>query len=423
MSILQTVRSRFTGDLPAQATAPPGTVTADPAVRLQVELREVITALLQAQTPEAQASVYRTVAQELQESGVTYDQLQTALCAIYPDSQTNAQLITDNLAAHGYGRPRTASATTAIQADIEKQPSPPESFLPVPTAHAAVTATAPPTYSGQIDYYEGSILSETIAGGAFSVAIIGAPKAGASTLMRAFIWSMLYEPTTLRPTLCVIDCRCGYWQGLDTLPGVVMPLAVNSMEAIGEIATRIEAVYDEIEHRQQLFRSKGRFGANHQWKPYLLGIDGWGEVMDYLARLTTKQVEDDEVLKPMFTRLRYILSQGPDVGVSCILTARAHDRVLPDNRSLEESQLLLLGRLTETYMGGYGPLDRAIGDKAQVPSNSDRARLSALLNQSKQLGQPVIAALSGRPRMTRLPDLSEHNHHDFARAYARFKPY
>ncbi len=420
MSILKTVRSRFTDNLPARATDPPDAVAADPAVRLQVELREVITALLQAQTPEAQTEIYRTVALELSETGVTYDQMQAALCAIYPDSRDNAQLITDNLAAHGYGRP---SATTVIQADIEKQPSPPASFPTAPTAHAMTTTESPPTYSGQIDYYEGSLLAETIAGSAFSAAIVGAPKAGASTLMRAFIWSMIYEPLTIKPGICILDCRCGYWQGLETLPGVVTPIAVSDMEAVTAIAIKIEAIYGEIEARHKLFRSKGRFGANHQWKPYLLGIDGWGEVMDYIANRTPKQIEDDEVLKPMFTRLRYILSQGPDVGVSCLLTARAHDRILPDNRSLEESNLLLLGRLTESYMGGYGPLDRAISDKAQLPGHSDRDRLMALLNQSKQLGQPVIVSLSGRPRMTKLPDLSEHNHHDFGRAYSRFKPY
>ncbi|PZO43624.1 MAG: hypothetical protein DCF15_22465 [Phormidesmis priestleyi] len=419
MSILHTVRSRLTGGDSMQA-APLNELAADPSVRLQVELREVIAALLQAQTPEAQAEIYQTVAQELRESGVTYGQLQTALCAIYPDNRADAQLITDSLAACGYGRWSTTTATTVIQADIEKQPSSPGSFQ---TAPASIATALPPTYSGQIDYYEGSLLAETIAGGAFSAAIVGAPKAGASTLMRAFIWSMIYEPLTIKPGICILDCRCGYWQGLDTLPGVVTPIAVSDMEAVSAIATKIEAIYNEIEERQRLLRSKGRFGANHQWKPYLLGIDGWGEVMAYLANRTPKQIEDDEVLKPMFTRLRYILAQGPDVGVSCLITARAHDRILPDNRSLEETQVLLLGRFTESYMGGYGPLDRAINDKAQLPGHSDRARLMALLNQSKQLGQPVIVSLSGRPRMTRLPDLSEHNHHDFARAYSRFKPY
>ncbi|MGB3292283.1 MAG: FtsK/SpoIIIE domain-containing protein [Phormidesmis sp.] len=419
MSILQTVRSHLVGDSPTQ-TAHPNVMTADPAVRLQVELREVIADLLQAQTPEAQAEIYQAVALELRETGVTYDQVQTALCTIYPDNRADAQLITDNLAAHGYGRP---SQTTAIQADIEKQPSSLGCFPTAPTAHAVTTTELPPTYSGQIDYYEGSLLAETIAGGAFSAAIVGAPKAGASTLMRAFIWSMIYEPLTIKPGLCILDCRCGYWQGLDTLPGVVMPIAVTDMEAVAAIARQIEAVYEETELRQRTFRSKGRFGANHSWKPYLLGIDGWGEVMDYIAARTPKQIEDDEILKPMFTQLRYILSQGPDVGVSCLLTARSHDRVLPDNRSLGETRLLLLGRLTEGYLGGYGPLDLAINDKSQVPGHSDRARLMALLNQSKQLGQPVIVSLSGQPRMTRLPDLSEHNHHDFAKAYSRFKPY
>ena len=409
---LQAMRSRFTGTNSTQ-TYPPSVTAADPAVQLQVELREVISALLQAQTPAAQTVIYRAVAQELKESGITHHQVQAALYAIYPDNRADAQLITDNLIAHGY---RRQSETTVIQPDVEKQPTPASSFPPTSAATA-------PTYSGQIDYYEGKLLAETIAGGAFSAAIIGAPKVGASTLMRALIWSMLYEPLTLRPTLCIVDCRCGYWQGLETLPNLVTSIAVNDLEAVREIAAKIEMVYDEVKNRQNVFRAKGRFGANHQWKPYLLGIDGWGEVMDYLARLTTKQVEEDAVLKPMFTRLRYILSQGPDVGVSCLLTARAHDRILPDNRSLGETQLLIIGRLSENYMGGYGPLDRAICDKTQLPGHGDRALLMALLNQSKQLGQPVLAAFSGRPRMTKLPDLSEHNHHDFATAYKRFKPY
>jgi hypothetical protein len=407
MSLIQNVRDRFIGDTPEQSAVQPNA-----AIQLQVELRAVVAALLQAQTTEAQAEIYRTVAHELNASQVAYEQVQTALQALYPTNQANVKMISDQLAAYGYGE---AGVTTAIQPERESPISlQTQVSTPVPTAA---------TYLGKIDYYDGSLLAETIAGGAFSLAIVGAAKAGASTLMRAFIWSMLYEPSTLRPTIAIVDTRCGYWQGLDTLPGLVTPIAVDSMEAVRAIALKIEALYDEIINRQNIFRSKGRFGASHQWKPYLLGIDGWGEVMDFIARLTPKQIEEDADLKPMFTRLRAILSQGPDVGVSCLLTARAHDRILPDNRSLEETQLLLLGRMTHDFRGGYGPLDRAINDKAQLPGQSDRLRLSALLNHAKQVGQPVLIALSGRPRMAKLPDLSEHNHHDFASAYNRFKPY
>jgi hypothetical protein len=407
MTLLQNVRAHLIGDPPEQPAIQPNA-----AIQLQIELRAVVAALLQAQTPKAQAEIYRTVAQELNASRVANADLQTALRSLYPNNPAHVQLISDQLAAHGYGE---AGVTTAIQPEREPaQAIQTQTTVPIP---------ATTTYLGKIDYYDGSLLAETIAGGAFSLAIVGAAKAGASTLMRAFIWSMLYEPSTLRPTIAIIDTRCGYWQGLDTLPGLVTPIAVNSMEAVREIALKIEAVYDEVINRQNIFRSKGRFGASHQWKPYLLGIDGWGEVMDFIARLTPKQVEEDTDLKPMFTRLRAILSQGPDIGVSCLLTARAHDRILPDNRSLEETQLLLLGRMTPDFRGGYGPLDRAVNDKAQLPGQSDRLRMSALLNHAKQVGQPVITALSGRPRMAKLPDLSEHNHHDFASAYNRFKPY
>ena len=417
MSIIQTVRSRFnTSTQPDRETI---SITADPSVQLQVELKAVITALLQAQTPEAQAEIYRTVVAELNASGTDPSEVQAALSAIYPDSDTSAQLIVRNLADYGYGRNSTAGTTT-IQPDIEQHPS--ISALAQDTAPAS-TEIALPTYTGKLDYYEGSLLAETIAGGAFSVAIIGAPKAGASTLMRAFIWSMIYKPSGQRPTIDLIDTRCDYWQGLETLPGLVMPVTVEDMSAVHEIAFKIGQVYEEVKERQKVFRAEGRFGASYNWKPYLFGINGWGEVMDYLARLTTKQIEEDLVLKPMFTQLRHILSQGADVGVSCLLTARAHDRILPDNRSLEETHLLLLGRLTGDYMGGYSAIDRAVNDKAQLPGHSDRARLMALLNCAKQVGQPVLVALSGRPRMAQLPDLSEHNHHDFATAYNRLKPY
>ena len=414
MSILQAVR-RFSTSAPIDRE-PVSPIAADPAVQLQVELKAVVMALLQAQTPEAQAEIYRTVAAELNAAGVTYDAVQVALSAIYPDSAAHAQMITRNLEAHGY-RQQSAASITAIQADIEHRPAPPQAAAPAPPE------TALPTYAGKIDYYEGSLLAETIAGGAFSAAIVGAPKAGASTLMRAFIWSMLYEPTGQRPTINLIDTRCDYWQGLEAIPGLVMPVTVADISVVHDIALKIEHVYDEVKERQRVFHSEGRFGAAYQWKPYVFGINGWGEVMDYLARLTSRQIEEDAVLKPMFTQLRHILSQGPEVGVSCLLTARAHDRILPDNRSLEETHLLLLGRLTGNYRGGYSAVDRAINDKAQLPGHSDRVRLMALLNYSKQVGQPVLVALSGHPRMTKLPDLSEHNHHDFARAYNRFKPY
>ncbi|PZO46046.1 MAG: hypothetical protein DCF15_20880 [Phormidesmis priestleyi] len=428
MSLMQAVRDRFNPFNPStQPDREPIAVAADPAVQLQVELKAVITALLQAPTPEAQAEIYRTVAAELSASGTDHDEVRAALSAIYPDSITSAQLISDNLAAHGYRKNvaantaahgyggNVAANTTTIQPEIERRPS----TIPA----SAPTEMALPTYAGKIDYYEGSLLAETIAGGAFSIAIVGAPKAGASTLMRAFIWPMIYRPSGQRPTIELIDTRCDYWQGLEQIPGLVVPVTIDDMSAIQTIALKIEQVYGEVKERQKLFRAEGRFAVSYSWKPYLFGINGWGEVMDYLAKLTPKQVEEDEVLKPMFTRLRYILAQGADVGVSCLLTARAHDRIFPDNRSLEETQLLLLGRLTDDYRGGYGAIDRAINDKAQLPAHGDRAHLMALLSYSKQVGQPVLVALSGRPRMAKLPDLSEHNHHDFARAYNRLKPY
>ena len=142
--------------------------------------------------------------------------------------------------------------------------------------------------------------------------------------------------------------------------------------------------------------------------------------MDYLARCTTKQVEEDTVLKPMFVHLRRLLSLGPDVGMTIILSARSYDRVLPDNRSLCETRLIVLGRPTPDFGGGFEAIERLINDKHQLPSHSDRSRMTTLLAHAKRVGQPVIMAVSGGVRMARMPDLSEHNQHDFAQAYRDF---
>lgn len=104
MSLLQTVRSRLS---PPEDT-PPDAVSSAPTDeelerQLQVELRGAITALLQAKSPAEQASIYRQVADELKAAGTAYDSLQRALCAIYPDNQADAQIITENLAANGDG--------------------------------------------------------------------------------------------------------------------------------------------------------------------------------------------------------------------------------------------------------------------------------------------------------------------------------
>ncbi len=413
--------------------------------QLQTELRTAITALLQARSPTQQADIYRQVAAELNAAGIAHDSFQRALGAIYPDNQPDATIITENLAAHGYARPERIAPPGAMQPQSHAATAPsvpttsarqdtyplsqrkiqrndqrvsvPETVatresnrLPVPTT----------TLDGKLDYYSGFLLSETIASGAFSTVILGAPKTGASTVLRAFIWSMLYEPISQRPTINVIETRCNYWQGLEQISGLIAPIPVVDRAAIDQIALRIEKAHKELTNRQHDYRSKGKYASLYEWKPYLLAVDGWGEVMDYLAKCSTKQLEEDAVLKPMFIHLRRLLSLGPDVGMTTILTARSYDRVLPDNRSLGETRLIVLGRPTPDFGGGFEAIERLINDKHQLPGHSDRARMATLLTHAKRVGQPVIMAISGGVRMAKMPDLSEHNQHDFAQAYRDF---
>lgn len=450
MSLLQTVRSRLSQPEDTQPDAVSSAPTDEDLERqLQVELRGAITALLQAQSSAEQASIYRQVADELKAAGTAYDSLQRALCAIYPDNQADAQIITENLAANGYGkqpladRPvaEVADATGAIsptqlpqslpsllRQDISTTPKPgqtasqtlrqPAGLASRPEAKPASLATV--MLNGKIDYYDGSLLSETIASGAFSSVIVGAHKTGASTVLRAFIWSMLYEPVGQRPAINITDTRGTHLQGLETIGGLVAYIPVVDRVAIDAIAGRIEKAHNELTNRQRDYLAKGKHVSLYEWKPYLFAVDGWGEVMDYLAKCSTKQLEDDTVLKPMFTHLRRLLSLGPDVGMTTILTARSYDRVLPDSRSLGETRLLVLGRPTPDFGGGFDALDRIVGDKHQLPGNNDRVRTSSLLAHAKRVGQPVVLAIAGGTRMAKMPDLSEHNQHDFAQAYRAF---
>ena len=449
MSLLQTVRSRLS---PPEDTQPDAVSSAptdgDLELQLQVELRGAITALLQAKSPAEQASIYRQVAEELKAAGTAYDSLQRALCAIYPDNQADAQIITENLAINGYGKqPLTdrsvAEVSGANGAISSTQPSPSsprqdssvlrrsiqtvgqnlsQSAAPVASRPESRPARSPvtTTLNGKIDYYDGSLLSETIASGAFSSVIVGAHKTGASTVLRAFIWSMLYEPVGQRPAINITDTRGEHLQGLETIGGLVAYIPVVDRAAIDAIAGRIEKAHNELTNRQRDYLAKGKHASLYEWKPYLCAVDGWGEVMDYLAKCSTKQLEEDVVLKPMFTHLRRLLSLGPDVGMTTILTARSYDRVLPDSRSLGETRLLVLGRPTPDFGGGFDAIDRVVSDKHQLPGNNDRVRMSSLLAHAKRVGQPVILAISGGTRMAKMPDLSEHNQHDFAQAYRAF---
>lgn len=458
MSLLQSVKSRLStthpkDELPASA-ADSKTVDAiaDLEQQLQAELRLAITALLQARSPTQQSGIYRQVAAELKTAGISYDSFQSALSAIYSDNQPDAAIITNNLSAHGYSRPEQLAAPTLspnatlpnlMQPEYGSMTTPSTSmpvgktvYPPSPRNGQSVTARQPmtdaeltrspvsspatTTLNGKLDYYNGFLLSETIASGAFSTVILGAPKTGASTTLRAFIWSMLYEPIGQRPTINAIETRCNHWQGLEKISGLVASIPVVERAAVDQIAQRIEAAHKELTNRQHDYRAKGKHASLYEWKPYLFAIDGWGEVMDYLAKCSTKQVEEDSVLKPMFTHLRRLLSLGPDVGMTTILTARSYDRVLPDNRSLSETRLIVLGRPTPDFGGGFEAIERLINDKNQLPGHSDRARMTTLLAHAKRVGQPVIMAVSGGVRMARMPDLSEHNQHDFAQAYRDF---
>ena len=456
MSLLQSVKSRRSTtqvkDESTVSTADEKGVDAITGLeqQLQTELRTAITALLQARSPTQQTDIYRQVAAELNAAGIAHDSFQRALGTIYPDNQSDATIITENLAAHGYAKPErtvpSASlaappramqsqsyAAAAPSAPIfngqgtypqsqrngrrnEQRESVPEEVATREPTRLATTNTL----DGKLDYYDGFLLSETIASGAFSAAILGAPKTGASTVLRAFIWSMLYEPISQRPTINVIETRCNYWQGLEQISGLIAPIPVVDRAAIDQIALRIEKAHKELTNRQHDYRSKGKYASLYEWKPYLLAVDGWGEVMDYLAKCSTKQLEEDAVLKPMFIHLRRLLSLGPDVGMTTILTARSYDRVLPDNRSLGETRLIVLGRPTPDFGGGFEAIERLINDKHQLPGHSDRARMATLLTHAKRVGQPVIMAISGGVRMAKMPDLSEHNQHDFAQAYRDF---
>ncbi|MGC1306531.1 MAG: hypothetical protein WA885_04825 [Phormidesmis sp.] len=449
MSLLQTVRSRLS---PLEDTQPDAVNSAptdeELELQLQVELRGAITALLQAKSPAEQASIYRQVAEELKVAGTAYDSLQRALRAIYPDNQADAQIITENLAANGYGKQPLADRSvaevsdfTGVIASTQPSPSPPRqdssvSRRPIQAVGQNLSQSAAPvisrpeprparspvtaTLNGKIDYYDGSLLSETIASGAFSSVIVGAHKTGASTVLRAFIWSMLYEPVGQRPAINITDTRGEHLQGLETIGGLVAYVPVIDRDAIDAIASRIEKAHNELTNRQRDYLAKGKHASLYEWKPYLFAVDGWGEVMDYLAKCSTKQLEEDAILKPMFTHLRRLLSLGPDVGMTTILTARSYDRVLPDSRSLGETRLLVLGRPTPDFGGGFDAVDRLMGDKHQLPGNNDRVRMSALLAHAKRVGQPVILAIAGGARMAKMPDLSEHNQHDFAQAYRAF---
>ena len=458
MSLLQSVKSRLpttypknestvrtADDKPVDGHANSGIdLYAELEQQLQAELRLAIAALLQAPSPAQQASIYRQVAAELNAADIPYERFQKALGAIYSDNQPDASIITESLSTYGYSKPQQIAPSSPVASHEAGQsqvngaaisPTPrsaPGNYSQGQRTHPGATASGSPTtgeiarsrittpVESKLDYYHGSVLSETIASGAFSTVILGAPKTGTSTVLRALIWSMLYEPIGQRPTINAIETRCNHWQGLETISGLVAPIPVVDRAAIDNIAVRVEAAHKELNNRQHDYRARGKHASLYEWKPYLFAIDGWGEVMDYLARCTTKQVEEDTVLKPMFVHLRRLLSLGPDVGMTIILSARSYDRVLPDNRSLSETRLIVLGRPTPDFGGGFEAIERLINDKHQLPSHSERSRMTTLLAHAKRVGQPVTMAVSGGVRMARMPDLSEHNQHDFAQAYRDF---
>lgn len=383
---------------------------------------------LRASGPSGHTVVCKRFADVFLKQGFTFEEVHAAVSLAYTDTADgfrHTALLMQELEAGGFPPPPQPVGPTTKQTAVDVPAAQPSFVNAAPLAAPVATPPAPPaprtmpappqrmTDSLSVEenlplaekLHQGSLFSETVAAGAFSVILLGDRQTGTSTALRAFVGAAITGALAgRRPIIDIVDFHHGVsdigWQGLEKSDAVTRIDLDNSQDddQLLALAARIQAVCKEIRVR----RESAVATPAVKIPSYVFACDGWDVYGDYYRGSSAAPV------KKINKDLLFLLKEGPKAGVTVILTARNHKRVIPDHAALAATRLLAFGRMTMEGQGGYAAIDHILEDKEMVPSKLDRNQYAQLVHQLKQNGEPLVMTLTGGIRISKLPDISPH---------------
>ena len=394
--------------------------TAAAGIESQLHVRILIeTAMEQAKFTDTDSElIARQLAGELTKIAAPLSDVRIAVHELYAGDRTAAEAYLSYLASHGFPQPSpaataataTASATTHQQViptrDIETQNQAISQHSS--QSYGQLSAVEGDAVSLGIAFYSGNLIAELVANSAYSALVFGERRSGTSAILRAIVYDQIAKSgDTL---LDILDCHNGEWGGLEHVQlndgsRLVSYRTVSCYEEIEAVTKKLSVVANEVKRRQRQQRTQAlSLSAGEVPSPYLFLIDGLSEIHGALPGWGADRRSKDPLLSRSASSLRFILGHGPAVGISCVATARDHSSCLCDPTALGETKLLFLGRASAGRNGGYRAIDKAIEDKALLPSPHERSRYRETLSVIKQQRYSVVFTPNGVPRLGALGD-------------------
>ena len=395
---------------------PTAAATATAGIEPQLHVRILIeTAMEQAKFTDTDSElIARQLAGELNKIAAPLSDVRIAVQELYAGDRTAAEAYLSYLASHGFPHPPPASTATDPAA-THQQVTPTHD---IETQNQAISQHGSQSYgqlpaegdtqSHPIAFYSGNLIAELVANSAYSALVFGERRSGTSAILRAIVYDQIVKSgNTL---LDILDFHNGEWGGLEHVQlndgsRLVSYRTVSCYEEIEAVTKKLTVVANEVKRRQRQQRTRSlSLSASEVPSPYLFLIDGLSEIHGALPGWSADRRSKDPTLSRSASSLRFILSHGPAVGLSCVATARDHSGCLCDATALSETKLLFLGRVSTGYNGGYRAIDKAIEDKALLPSPHERSSYRETLSVIKQQRYPVVFTPNGVPRLGALGD-------------------
>ena len=385
-------------------------------IERQLHVRILIeTAMEQAKFTDTDSElVARQLAGELNKIAAPLSDVRIAVHDLYAGERAAAEAYLSYLSSHGFPIPPPASTATDPAA-THQQVTPTHD---IETQNQAIAQHGSQSYgqlpaegdtqSHPIAFYSGNLIAELVANSAYSALVFGERRSGTSAILRAIVYDQIAKSgDTL---LDILDCHNGEWGGLEHVQlndgsRLVSYRTVSCYEEIEAVTKKLSVVANEVKRRQRQQRTQAlSLSAGEVPSPYLFLIDGLSEIHGALPGWGADRRSKDPLLSRSASSLRFILGHGPAVGISCVATARDHSSCLCDPTALGETKLLFLGRVSAGRNGGYRAIDKAIEDKALLPSPHERSRYRETLSVIKQQRYPVVFTPNGVPRLGALGD-------------------
>lgn len=394
----------------AKAGTPPAQV--DPHQRVHILIEA---AMKQSQFSDSDSElVVRQLAGELNKMSAALSDVRTAVVQLYHGDRAAAEAYLGYLAESGFPQKTPSQPSETHQQVARVRSSLAEQNKSVSQYDLAAYGQIAPEQADevlcQIAFYSGNLIAELVMNSAYSSLLLGERRSGTSALLRAIIYDQISKSGNT--IFDALDLLNGEWGGLENIrledgSQIVNYRTISGIEDIEAVAQKFLAVAAEVKRREHQQRTQTlALSDSSSLVPYLFLIDGLSEIHAALPGWTADRRSKEPSFSKAANALRFILSHGPGVGVSCVATARDHGNCLCDTTALGETKLLFLGRISAGHNGGYRAIDRAIEDTRLLPSPHDRSQYRDALSVVKKIAYPTVFTPNGIPRLGRLGNFS-----------------